>query len=160
MERLGRSCALSGTPPPSPTLSADHGPAGADDSAVRPASSADHEDRVAETASSAEYASDDPGGGAADDDPGGGSINPTEDDSAPIVSNTPKNPSSPLLSSSATGLTSSRTSSSIVEMDEVSDYSDDNDGEYKGHFCSSCSIPPPGGVRRWVCGLGAVGFDS
>ena len=29
----------------------------------------------------------------------------------------------------------------------VSDNSDDEDEEYKGHFCSECSIPPPGGVR-------------
>ena len=32
----------------------------------------------------------------------------------------------------------------------VSDDSDDEDVEYKGHFCSGCSIPPPGGVWGWV----------
>ena len=36
----------------------------------------------------------------------------------------------------------------------VSDNSDDEDEEYKGHFCSECSIPPPGGVRGWVHGYG------
>ena len=35
----------------------------------------------------------------------------------------------------------------------VSDDSDDEDVEYKGHFCSGCSIPPPGGVRGWVRGV-------
>ena len=45
-------------------------------------------------------------------------------------------------------------SSSIVAKDLVSDDSDDEDVEYKGHFCSGCSIPPPGGVRGWVRGYG------
>ena len=58
----------------------------------------------------------------------------------------------------ATGLTLSRASSSIVAMDAVSDDSDDEDVEYKGHFCSGCSIPPPGGVRGWVRGYGGVGL--
>ena len=40
----------------------------------------------------------------------------------------------------------------------VSDNSDDEDVEYKGHFCSECSIPPPGGVRGWVRGYGGVGL--
>ena len=63
------------------------------------------------------------------------------------VRNTCRNSSAPLLSSFSTGLTSSRYSSSIVATDAVSDDSDDEDVEYKGHFCSGCSIPPPGGVR-------------
>ena len=37
-------------------------------------------------------------------------------------------------------------------MDVVSDDSDDEDVEYMGHFCSECSIPPPGGV---LGGLGS-----
>ena len=69
-----------------------------------------------------------------------------------------KTSSSPLLSSFATGLTSSRDSSSIVAKELVSDDSDDEDVEYKGHFCSGCSIPPPGGVRGWVRGYGGVGL--
>ena len=103
---------------------------------------------------------DDPGGGADDDDPGGGSINSADNNSALIVSNASKTSSSPLLSSFATGLTSSRDrdSSSIVAKDAVSDVSDDEDVEYKGHFCSECSIPPPGGVRGWVRGYGGVGL--
>ena len=40
----------------------------------------------------------------------------------------------------------------------MSDNSDDEDVEYKGHFCSECSIPPPGGVRGWVRGYGGVGL--
>ena len=40
----------------------------------------------------------------------------------------------------------------------VSGDSDDEDVEYKGHFCSGCSIPPPGGVRGWVRGYGGVGL--
>jgi hypothetical protein len=44
--------------------------------------------------------------------------------------------------------------SSIVAKDLVSDDSDDKDVEYMGHFCSECSIPPPGGVRGWVRGYG------
>ena len=120
----------------------NHGPVGDEDFAPEPASSAEHE-------------LDDPGGGADDDDPGGGStINSAEDISALIVPNTSKNSSSPLLSSFATGLTSFRASSSIVAMDAVSDDSDDEGVEYKGHFCSGCSmgcsIPPPGGVRGLV----------
>ena len=97
-------------------------------------------------------------GGADDDDPGGGSINSAEDFSALIVPDTSNNSSSPLLSSFATGLTSSRVSSSIVATDAVSDDSEDEDVEYKGHFCSGCSIPPPGGVRGWVRGYGDVGL--
>ena len=65
-------------------LSADHGPAGAEDSTVEPASSVENEDCAAEPAPPAEHKLDHSGGEAADDDPGGGSINPTEDDSAPI----------------------------------------------------------------------------
>ena len=42
--------------------------------------------------------------------------------------------------------------------DLVSDHSDDEDVEYKGHFCSGCSIPPPGGVRGWVRGYDGVGL--
>ena len=114
-------------------------------------------DFAVEPASSAEHGLDNPGGEAVDDDPGGGSIISAEDDSALIVPNTSKNSSSPLLSSFATGLTSSRASSSIVAMDAVSDDSDDEDVEYKGHFCSGCSIPPPGGVCvggfSWVSGV-------
>ena len=71
---------------------------------------------------------------------------------------TSKNSSSPLLSSFATGLTSSRASNSIVAMDAVSDDSDDEDVEYKGHFCLGCSIPPPGGVHGWVRGYGGTGL--
>ena len=61
----------------------------------------------------------------------------------------------PLLSSFATGLTSSRDSSSIMARELVSVDSDDEDVEYKGDlgipdvddcatgsFCSSCAIPP------------------
>ena len=41
-----------------------------------------------------------------------------------------------------------------MAKDLVSDDSDDDDEdvEYKGHFCSGCSIPPPGAVRGWVVG--------
>ena len=74
------------------------------------------------------------------------------------VLNTSKTSSSPLPSSFATGLTSSRDSSSIVAKELVSDDSDDEDVEYKGHFCSECSIPPPGGVRGRVRGYGGVGL--
>ena len=81
------------------------------------------------------------------DDPGGGSITSVDADSALIVSNASKTSSSPLLSSFATGLTSSRDSSSIVAKELVSDDSDDEDVEYKGHFCSGCSIP---GRSGWV----------
>ena len=35
---------------------------------------------------------------------------------------------------------------------------DDEVVEYKGHFCSECSIPPPGGVRGWVRGYEGVGL--
>ena len=152
-------------------LSADHSPVGDEDSAVEPASSVEHE-------------IDDPGGAAVglmitspvagpsillsmnwttpavgtDNDPGGGSITSADADSALIVSNASKTSSSPLLSSFATGLTSSRDSSSIVAKELVSDDSDDEDVEYKGHFCSGCSIPPPGGVRGWVRGYGGVGL--
>ena len=103
---------------------------------------------------------DDPGGGNADDDPGGGSTTSADADSALNVSNTSKTSSSPLLSSFATGLTSSRDSSSIMAKKLVSDNSDDEDVdvEYKGHFCSECSIPPPGGVRGRVRGYGGVGL--
>ena len=45
-----------------------------------------------------------------------------------------------------------------MATDAVSDDSDDEDVEYKGHFCSGCSIPPPGGVRGWVRGYGGVGL--
>ena len=81
--------------------SAGHSPDDDEDSAVRPASSVEH-------------VIDDPGGGAADDDPGGGSITSADADSALIVSNASKTSSSPLPSSFATGLTSSRDSSSIM----------------------------------------------
>jgi hypothetical protein len=40
----------------------------------------------------------------------------------------------------------------------VSGDSEDEDVEYMGHFCSECSIPPPGGVRGWFRGYGAVGL--
>ena len=107
---------------------------------------------------SVEHELDDPGGGTTDDDPGGGSITSADADSALIVSNTSKNSSSPLLSSFATRLTSSRVSSSIVAAGAVLDESDDEDVEYKGHFYSGCSIPPPRGVRGWVRGYGGVGL--
>ena len=45
-----------------------------------------------------------------------------------------------------------------MAKDLVSDDSDDEDVEYKGHFCSGCSIPPPGGVRGWVRGYDGVGL--
>ena len=45
-----------------------------------------------------------------------------------------------------------------MAMDAVSDDSDDEDVEYKGHFCLGCSIPPPGGVHGWVRGYGGVGL--
>ena len=45
-----------------------------------------------------------------------------------------------------------------MAKDLVSDDSDDEDVEYKGHFCSGCSVPPPGGVRGWVRGYGGVGL--
>ena len=83
---------------------------------------------------------DDPGGGPTDDDPGGGFITSADANSALIVSNTSKTSSSPLLSSFATRLTSSRDSSSIVAKDLVSGDSDDEDVEYMGHFCSECSL--------------------
>ena len=129
----------------------DHSPVGDEDSAVEPASSVEHEiddpgggadDNVPGGGSinSVEHELDDPGGGAADDDPGGGSITSADADSALIVSNASKTSSSPLLSSFATGLTSSRDSSSIVAKDLVSDDSDDEDVEYMGHFCSECSL--------------------
>ncbi len=91
--------------------------------------------------------------------PGGGSINSAEDVSALIVSNTSKNSSSPLLSSFATGLTSSRVSSSIVAAGAVSDVSDDEDVEYKGHFCSRGALL----LLLVVCvggfvGLGVTGY--
>ena len=72
-------------------------------------------------------------------------------DSALILS-TLETSSSRLLSSFATGLTSPRDSSSIVAKDLVSDDSDDEDVEYKGHFCSGCSVPPG------VCVGGFVGM--
>ena len=135
----------------SSALSADRGPGGAKDFAAEPASS------------SVVHTSDDPGGGADDDDPGGGSTNSAEDVSAMVsalnVSNTSKTSSSPLLSSFATGLSlsSSRVSSSVEATDAELDESDDEDFEYKGHFCSGCSIPLPGAVRGWVRGFGGVG---
>ena len=43
-------------------------------------------------------------------------------------------------------------------MDAVSDDSDDEVMEHKGHFCSECSIPPPGGVRGWVRGYEGTGL--
>ena len=98
----------------SSALSADRGPGGAKDFAAEPASS------------SVVHTSDDPGGGADDDDPGGGSTNSAEDVSALIVSNTSKTPSSHLLSSFATGLSSSRVSSSIEATGAVLDESDDH----------------------------------
>ena len=151
--------------PPS-ALSADPSPVG---DIVEPASSVEHatEDPGGGADSNVpgngsinptELGMDDPGGGTADDDPGGGSITSAECDSALIVLNTSKTSSSPLPSSFATGLTSSRDSSSIMAKKLVSDNSDDEDVEYKGHFCSECSIPPPGGVRGWVRGYGGVGL--
>ena len=116
---------------------------------------------------SVEHELDDPGGGAADDDPGGGSITSADADSALIVSNTSKTSSSPLLSSFATGLTSSRDSSSIMAKELVSDDSDDEDVVYKGDlgipdaddcatgsFCSSCAIPPRVVGGLWSDGVG------
>ena len=44
-----------------------------------------------------------------------------------------------------------------MATDAVSDDSDDEDVEYKGHFCSGCSIPPPGAVRGWVVGMEVLG---
>ena len=154
---------------PLAALSADPSPVGDVDSAVEPASSvaqniddpgggADDNVPGGGSINSVEHELDDPGGGTTDDDPGGGSITSADADSALIVSNASKTSSSPLLSSFATGLTSSRDSSSIVAKELVSDDSDDEDVEYKGHFCSGCSIPPPGGVRGWVRGYGGVGL--
>ena len=40
------------------------------------------------------------------------------------------------------------------------DESDDEDVDYKGHFCSECSIPPHGGVRGWVRGYGYGGTGT
>ena len=114
-------------------------------------------DFAAEPASSVVHTSDDPGGGADADDPGGGSTNSAEDVSALIVSNTSKTPSSHLLSSFATGLSSSRVSSSIEATGAMLDESDDEDVEYKGHFYSGCSIPPPSAVRGWVRGCWVAG---
>ena len=82
---------------------------------------------------------DDPGGGNADDDPGGGSTTSADADSALNVSNTSKTSSSPLPSSFATGLSSSRVSSSIVATGGGMDESDDEDVDHKSHFCSECS---------------------
>ena len=48
----------------------------------------------------------------------------------------------------------------IEKRNLVSDDSDDEDAEYKGHFCSGCSIPPPGDARGWVRGYGGVGSFS
>ena len=45
-----------------------------------------------------------------------------------------------------------------MAKDTVSGDSDDEDVEYMGHFCSECSIPPPGGVRGWVRGYDGVGL--
>merc|ERR1711908_21112 len=83
------------------------------------------------------------------------------------VSNTSKTSSSPLLSSSATGLTSSRDSSSIMAKELVSDDSDDEDVVFKGDlgipdaddcatgsFCSSCAIPPRVAGGLWSAGVG------
>ena len=110
---------------------------------------------------------DDPRGGNADDDPGGGSTTSADADSALNVSNTSKTSSSPLLSSFATGLTSSRDSSSIMAKELVSDDSDDEDVVYKGDlgipdaddcatgsFCSSCAIPPRVAGGLWSAGVG------
>ena len=110
---------------------------------------------------------DDPGGGTADDDPGGESITSADADSALIVSNTSKTSSSPLPSSFATGLTSSRDSSSIMAKEVVSVDSDDEDVEYKGDlgipevddcatgsFCSTCAIPPRVTGGLWSAGVG------
>ena len=117
---------------------------------------------------------DDPGGGTADDDPGGGSVTSAECDSALIVLNTSKTSSSPLPSSFATGLTSSRDSSSIMAKKLVSDDSDDEGVVYKGDlgipdvddcatgsFCSSCAIPPrvAGGLLSAGVGGEACYFD-
>ena len=106
-------------------LSADHSSVGDEDSAVA-ASSVEHEivdpgggadDNVPGGGSinSVEHELDDPGGGTTDDEPGGGSITSADADSALIVSNASKTSSSPLLSSFATGLISSRDSSSISD---------------------------------------------
>ena len=148
------------------------------DSAVEPASSVEHviedpdggaDSNVPGNGSinSTEHGLDDPGGGTADDDPGGGSIISAECDSALIVLNTSKTSSSPLPSSFATGLTSSRDSSSIMAKELVSDDSDDEDVVYKGDlgipdaddcatgsFCSSCAIPPRVAGGLWSAGVG------
>ena len=160
-------------------LSADHSPVGDEDSAVEPASSVEHvidddpgggaDDNVPGEGSinSVVNELDDPGGGNADDDPGGGSTTSADADSALNVSNTSKTSSSPLLSSSATGLTSSRDSSSIMAKELVSDDSDDEDVVFKGDlgipdaddcatgsFCSSCAIPPRVAGGLWSAGVG------
>ncbi len=73
----------------------------------------------------------------------------------------------PLLSSFATGSTSSRDSSSIMAQELVSVDSDDEDVEYKGDlgipdvddcatgsFCSTCAIPPRVAGGLWSAGVG------
>ena len=163
--------------PPS-TPSTGHSPFGDVDSAVEPASSVAQniddpgggaDDNVPGEGSinSVVHELDDPGGGNADDDPGGGSTTSADADSALNVSNTSKTSSSPLLSSFATGLTSSRDSSSIMAKELVSDDSDDEDVVYKGDlgipdaddcatgsFCSSCAIPPRVAGGLWSAGVG------
>ena len=44
-----------------------------------------------------------------------------------------------------------------MATDAVFYESDDEDVEYKGHFCSGRSIPPPGAVCGWVRGYGVLG---
>ena len=78
-----------------------------------------------------------------------------------------KNKNTALLSSFATGLTSSRDSSSIMAKELVSDVSDDEDVVFKGDlgipdaddcatgsFCSSCAIPPRVAGGLWSDGVG------
>ena len=148
-------------PIPSPpllssALSADRGPGGAKDFAAKPAPS------------SVVHTSDDPGGGADDDDPGGGSTNSAEDVSAMVSALERLEHFEDFLVTStflfATGLSlsSSRVSSSVEATDRELDESDDEDFEYKGHFCSGCSIlflvlcvggfVDLGGVGCWVVG--------
>jgi hypothetical protein len=46
----------------------------------------------------------------------------------------------------------------INKSENIKKTKNELDVEYKGHFCSGCSIPPPGGVRGRVRGYGGVGL--
>ena len=96
---------------------------------------------------------DDPSGGTADEDPGGGSITSADADSALIVSNTSDTSSSPLPSSLRLDRLRLVTRVRLSKIGVWS--SDDEDVEYKGHFCSGAHLPP-GGVRvgSWVWSVG------